>query len=52
MVYLVMKAGRTPRDLERKFEPSARTIWNWVEQAQRDAGASAGGSTTAQQDRI
>jgi transposase len=36
MVELV-KAGCTPRELSRKFQPSAQTIANWVAQADRDA---------------
>ncbi|RQR47556.1 hypothetical protein DIE19_34435 [Burkholderia sp. Bp9126] len=31
MVELV-KAGRTPEDLAREFEPTAQTIYNWVAQ--------------------
>src|SRR5438309_5727539 len=37
MVELV-RAGRTPEELAREFEPSAQAIWNWVRQAERDAG--------------
>ncbi|PTB24103.1 hypothetical protein C9I56_35770 [Paraburkholderia caribensis] len=37
MVELV-KAGRTPQELAREFEPTAQTITNWVAQADRDAG--------------
>ena len=37
MVELV-KAGRTPEELAREFEPTAQTIINWVVQAERDAG--------------
>ncbi|MFP3647789.1 hypothetical protein, partial [Paraburkholderia sp. SIMBA_054] len=29
MVELV-KAGRTPEELEKEFEPTAQTIYNWV----------------------
>lgn len=38
MVELV-RSGRTPEDLSREFEPTAQSIWNWVRQAERDAGA-------------
>ncbi|MDB5376732.1 MAG: family transposase [Rubritepida sp.] len=38
MVELV-RTGRTPADLSREFEPTAQSIWNWVRQAERDAGA-------------
>ena len=37
MVELV-RAGRTPEDLSREFEPTAQAIWNWVRQADRDEG--------------
>ena len=38
MVELV-RAGRSPEELSREFEPTAQAIWNWVRQAERDAGA-------------
>ena len=37
MVELV-RAGRTPEELSREFEPSPQAIWNWVRQAERDGG--------------
>ncbi len=37
MVELV-RAGRTPEELSREFEPTAQSIWNWVRQAERDEG--------------
>ena len=37
MVDLV-RSGRTPEELSRGFEPTAQAIWNWVRQAERDAG--------------
>jgi type IV secretory pathway VirB4 component len=37
MVELV-RSGRTPEELSREFEPTAQAIWNWVRQAERDAG--------------
>ncbi|WP_425468958.1 transposase [Paraburkholderia panacisoli] len=37
MVELV-KAGRRPEELEKEFEPTAQTIYNWVTQADRDTG--------------
>jgi hypothetical protein len=32
----LVKAGRTPEELAREFEPMAQTIYNWVAQADRD----------------
>jgi len=37
MVDLV-RAGRTPEELSREFEPSAQAIRNWVRQSDLDAG--------------
>lgn len=41
-----VRAGRTPRELAREFEPSYETIRSWVRQADRDEGRSASGLTT------
>ena len=46
MVRLV-RAGRTPGELSREFEPSEQTIRNWVNQADVDNGHR-DGLTTAQ----
>ena len=46
MVRLV-RAGRTPGELSREFEPSDQTIRNWVSQADIDEGRREG-LTTAQ----
>ena len=37
MVELV-RAGRSPEELSREFEPTAQAIRNWVVQAERDEG--------------
>lgn len=37
MVELV-RSGRTPEELEKQFEPSARSIRDWLKQAERDDG--------------
>lgn len=47
MVDLV-KAGRTPEELEKEFEPTAQTIYCWVAQADRDTGVRHDGLTTAE----
>ena len=41
MIELV-RAGRTPEELSREFEPTAQTIHNWVKQADRAAVSSPG----------
>ena len=34
----LVRAGRSPDDLAKEFEPTAQSIRNWVAQAERDAG--------------
>ena len=51
MVELV-KAGRTPEELAREFEPTEQTINNWVAQADRDAGVRHDGLTTAERQEL
>jgi len=51
MIELV-RAGRTPEELAKEFEPSAQTIRNWVAQADRDAGRREDGLTTAERDDL
>lgn len=51
MIELV-RAGRTPEDLAREFEPSAQAIRNWVVQAARDEGRRADGLSTAEREEL
>src|SRR5262245_24748891 len=51
MVDLV-RAGRTPEELEREFEPTGQTIRNWVAQADRDEGRRADGLTSAERQEL
>jgi transposase len=51
MVELV-RAGRTPEELAREFEPSAQAIHNWVRQADRDDGRRDDGLTSAEREEI
>jgi transposase len=51
MVELV-RAGRTPDELAREFEPSAEAIRNWVKQADRNAGHRQDGLTTLERDEL
>ena len=51
MIELV-RAGRTPEDLAREFEPSAQAIRNWVVQAERDEGRRADGLSTAEHEEL
>ena len=51
MVELV-RAGRTPRELAKEFEPSEPTIRGWVAQADRDEGRRADGLTTQERKEL
>jgi transposase len=51
MIELV-RAGRSPEDLARKFEPSAAAIRNWVTQADRDEGRRADGMTSGEHEEL
>ena len=48
----LVRAGRTPEELEREFEPTAQTIRNWVAQADRDEGRRADGLTSAERQEL
>ncbi len=48
----LVRAGRTPEDLAREFEPTAQSISNWVTQAGRDAGRRTDGLTTAERTEL
>jgi transposase len=48
----LVRAGRTPEDLSREFEPSAQSIWNWVRQAERDQGSRLDGPTTDEKEEL
>ncbi len=51
MVALV-RAGRTPEELSREFEPTAQSISNWVAQADRDEGKRQDGLTSAERQEL
>ena len=51
MIELV-RAGRSPEDLAKEFEPSAQTIHNWVRQADRDEGRRPDGLTSAEREEL
>ena len=48
----LVHAGRTPEELAREFEPSAQTIRNWVQQAERDSGRRRDGLTSQEKEEI
>ena len=51
MVDLV-RAGRTPEELSREFEPTAQSIWNWVRQAECDQGVRVDGLKTDEKEEL
>jgi transposase len=48
----LVRAGRSPRELAREFEPCEQTIRNWVEQADFDEGRLSDGSTSDERDEL
>ena len=48
----LVRAGRTPEELSREFEPTAQSITNWVAQADRDGGKRKDGLTTAEREEM
>ena len=46
------RAGRSPEELARAFEPSAQAIRNWVAKADRDSGRRGDGLTSAEHDEL
>jgi transposase len=51
MVDLV-RAGRSPEELAKEFEPSAKSIRDWVAQADRDEGRRVDGLTSAEREEL
>ena len=51
MVELV-RAGRTPEELAREFEPTANTIRKWVEQLDQDEGSRTDGLTSEERTEL
>ncbi len=48
----LVRAGRTPEELAKEFEPSAQTIRNWVVQAARDTGQRQDGLTSEEREEL
>ena len=46
------RAGRSPNDLAREFEPSAQAIRNWIKQADLDNGKRSDGLTTDEREEL
>src|SRR5712691_13177580 len=48
----LVRAGQTPEDLARKFEPTAQSIRNWVRQADLDDGRRSDGLTSDEREEV
>lgn len=48
----MVRAGRTPQELAREFEPSAQAIRNWVKQAEVDDGTRTDGLKTDEREEL
>jgi len=48
----LVRAGRSPEELAREFEPTAQTINHWVKQADLDDGRRQDGLTTAERQEL
>jgi len=51
MVELV-RAGRSPEELAKEFEPSAGSIRNWVKQSELDGGQRSDGLTSEEKEEL
>ena len=51
MIALV-RAGRSPTELAKEFEPSAQSICNWVAQADRDEGRRDDAMTSVEREEL
>ena len=51
-IVALVRAGRTPDELSRQFEPSAQTIRNWLAQADRDVGKREDGVTSVEREEL
>ena len=48
----LVRAGRTPGELSKEFEPSSQAIRNWARQADRDEGRREDGLTSAEGEEL
>jgi transposase len=48
----LVRAGRSPEELAREFEPTAQTISNWLKQADLDDGRRQDGLTTGERQEL
>jgi transposase len=48
----LVRAGRTPEELAKEYEPTEQTIRNWVAQTDRDQGKRTDGLTSAEKEEL
>ena len=48
----LVRAGRSPDELAKEFEPTAQSIRHWVAQAERDAGQRTDGLSSSERDEL
>ena len=48
----LVRAGRTPEELAKEFEPTAQSIRNWIGQTDRDDGLRSDGLTSAEREEL
>ena len=48
----LVRAGRSPEELAKEFEPTAQSIRNWVAQAERDTGRRTDGLSSSERDEL
>ena len=48
----LVRSGRSPEELAKKFEPTAQTIRNWLRRADTDEGRNQEGLTTQEREEI
>ena len=48
----LVRAGRSPAELAREFEPTAQTIQNWMRQTDRDQGLREDGLTSDEREEL
>jgi transposase len=48
----LVRAGQSPEELARKFEPTAQSIRNWVRQADLDEGKRTDGLTSEEREEV
>jgi transposase len=48
----LVRAGRTPEELSREYEPTEQTIRNWLAQADRDQGVRTDGVSSEEREEL